>query len=323
MQYKKLGKTNWQVSCASLGSWAPDRSVWSKEHDRLFQEGLEAALESGINFFDTAECYGDGYAENLLGEALKNKRGNIYIASKVWFDHLKKEDTVKACEGSLRRLGMEYLDLYYIHYPDPHGKVAVEETMEAMLSLKERGLIRAIGVSNFTLKQLKTACSIGRVEAIQPGYNLLFRTIDRDVKPFCLENEIAIIPYSPTAAGILTGKYDMSFRLPENDDRNGTFLYHPEYFSIGVELADKIKPIASKYNVTCGQVAINWILRQEGICSVIIGGKTPEQIKQNLNSFSFVINQSDLEYLDRISKEASSKLPQWTTFFKELGQPMN
>lgn len=323
MQYQTLGRTNWKISRASLGTWAPDRSVWTKEHDRLFHEGLEAALTSGINFFDTAECYGDGYAENLLGTALKTKRENIYIASKVWFDHLKKEDTIKACENSLRRLGMDYLDLYYIHYPDPQKIVPIEETMEAMLSLKERGLIRAVGVSNFTLKQLQTVCSMGRIEAVQPGYNLLFRTIDKSVRPYCMENQISVIPYSPTATGILTGKYDKSFRLPENDDRNGIFLYSPEYFPIGVELADQIKPIAAKYKAACGQIAINWLLEQEGICSVIIGGKTPEQIKQNLDSFSFTMDHSDLEYLDRISGEASARLPQWTTFFKELGQPMD
>ena len=323
MQYQKLGKTEWQVSRAALGTWAPDRSVWTKEHDKLFRQGMEAALASGVNFFDTAECYGDGYAEDLLGRELKNNRENVYVASKVWFDHLKKEDTVRACENSLKRLGMDYLDLYYIHYPDPRKEIPVEETMEAMLDLKERGLIRAIGVSNFTLKQLKTVCKMGRIEAVQPGYSLLWRSIDKEVKPFCAENQISVIPYGPTAAGILTGKYDNSFKLPLNDDRNGTFLYSPEYFPIGVELAEKVKPIAEKYHVTCGQMAINWLLWQEGICSVLIGGKTPEQIRQNLGSFSLIPEEDDLRYLDGISREASARLPQWTSYFKDLGQPMD
>lgn len=322
MLYQTLGKTGWKVSKAALGGWAPDRSVWSAEHDALFQRGVDIALEEGINFFDTAECYGDGYSETLLGKALGGRRKDVYIASKVWYDHLKKEDTIQACENSLKRLGTDYLDVYYIHYPDPKGIIPVEETMEAMLSLKERGLIRTIGVSNFTLEQMKRVCAMGRVDVIQPGYSLLWRTIDKEIKPYCLENEISIVPYSPTATGILTGKYDKSFKLPENDDRAGTFLYEEKYFPVCVELADKLKPVAAKYEVTCGQLAINWLNYQEGITSILMGGKTPEQIQQNINSFMFEIEKDDLTYLDEISREATEKLPYWTAFFRDLGLPM-
>lgn len=323
MIYEELGKTGWMVSRAALGGWAPDRSVWSKEHDALFRKGVDFALEQGINFFDTAECYGDGYSETLLGNALGNRRKDVYIASKVWFDHLKKEDTVLACENSLKRLKTDYLDIYYIHYPDPEGKIPVEETMEAMLSLKERGLIRAIGVSNFTFSQLKRVCDMGRVEVIQPGYSLLWRTIDREIKPYCIENHISIVPYSPTATGILTGKYDKAFRLPENDDRNGTFFYSEEYFPLCIDFADKLKPVAAKYNMTCGQLAISWLRYQKGITAVLLGGKTPEQIRQNVESFSFEPDREDIEYLDQISKETTAKLPDWTGFFKDLALPMD
>lgn len=323
MRYQELGSTGFKVSQAALGGWAPDRSVWSAEHDKLFCSGVDLALERGINFFDTAECYGDGYSEILLGKALGERRKKVYVASKVWFDHNEREAAVRACEESLKRLGTDYLDLYYIHYPDPAGRIPVEETMEAMLSLRKRGLIRAIGVSNFTFPQLKSVCSMGRIDAIQPGYSLLWRTIDRQIRPYCIENHIAIVPYSPTAMGILTGKYNKEFRLPENDDRNGTFLYEEEYFPICVELAEQLKPVAAKYNVTCGQLAIRWILEQEGITSILLGGKTPEQIRQNIESFDFELSREDFDYLDQLSEKAVEKLPFWTGFFKDLALPMN
>ncbi len=323
MRFLELGNTGFCVSQAALGGWAPDRTVWSPAHDELFVRGVELALERGINFFDTAECYGDGYSETLMGKALAGRRREVYLASKVWFDHNKKEDAIKACEGSLKRLQTDYLDVYYIHYPDPAGKIPVEETMEAMLSLQKRGLIRTIGVSNFTFTQLKSVCSMGRIDVIQPGYSLLWRTIDREIRPYCVENHISIVPYSPTAMGILTGKYDKEFKLPENDDRNGTFLYAKEYFPVCVELSEKLKPVAEKYNVTCGQLAIGWLRYQEGITSILLGGKTPEQIRQNIDSFDLEIESGDLEYLDRISKEAVVKLPYWTGFFKDLALPMD
>lgn len=319
MNYNQLGLTGWKISEVALGCWAPDQSVWTQEHDDQFFESVDTAIDNGINIFDTAECYGSGYSETLLGKALKDRRDKIYIASKVWFDHLKKDDTIKACEDSLRRLQSDYIDIYYIHYPDPQKIVEVEETMEAMLELQKRGLIRAIGISNFTIRQMKRVCAMGRVEVIQPGYSLLWRPIDEDIKPYCKENHISIIPYSPTGTGILTGKYKNDFKLPANDDRNGSMLFSREWFSRCVELADKLAPIARKYGRTSAQIAINWLVMQEGITSVLLGGKNKTQILQNLESINWHMDAEDWEYLDKISRELTTQMPRWTAFFRDLG----
>lgn len=313
MEYRKLGRSPLEISEISLGCWAMGGDYWGPADDRESIATIEKALEGGINFFDTAELYGRGHSEEVLGKALKKYRDKVYISTKVWRTNMRKQDVKRACENSLKRLQTDYIDVYFIHYPS--DDVPIEETMEAMQELKEEGKIRVIGLSNFSLEQMKEALRIARYEVIQPCYNLLWRFIEKDVLPFCRENEIGIVAYSPLAQGLLTGKFTKDWTFPEGDGRKRAPLFQPEWFSQCIDVAEALKPFAEKYGKTQAQVAINWINAQSGITSSIVGARRPEQIQENLGATGWRLSDEDIEVIDKISRKVTDRLPRFQSFF--------
>nr|VFK28240.1 MAG: Predicted oxidoreductase [Candidatus Kentron sp. MB] len=207
------------LSPVIMGTWQVDRSYWTGVDDNGILRAVHAAFDVGVTTFDTAEEYGDGYSEQLLGKALGDRRQEAQILTKVSSDHLRHEQVVEACHRSLANLNTDYLDLYQIHWPGGSWgskPTPIDETMEALLRLKEEGKIRAIGVSNFSLSQLQEVATYGEIFSLQPPYSLFWRHIDRDIRPYCEANGIRILAYSPLAQGLLTGKFkeNHSFGMP-------------------------------------------------------------------------------------------------------------
>lgn len=308
-----MGRSDISLSEISIGCWVMGGDYWGGADDKESVEAIIEAVENGVNFIDTAELYGNGRSEEVVGKALKGRRDKVMISSKVWKTNMHYHDVFKACEGSLKRLGTDHIDVYFIHYPN--DEVDIEETMSAMLELKKQGKIREIGLSNFDRKQMEEALKIGRYEVIQPCYSLLWRFIEEDIVPFCLENEIGIVAYSPLAQGILTGKFTKDWKFREGDGRQNVPLFAKGRFEKCLKVAEELKPYAQRHGKTQGQVAINWVTSMPGITSAIVGARNAAQMKENLGAAGWRLSKEELEEIDKIGRQVTDHLPRFENFF--------
>jgi len=313
MEYRRMGKSEIKLSEVALGCWVMGGDYWGGAEDKDSIDAISEAIDLGVNFIDTAELYGWGKSEEIVGEALKGKRQKVHISSKVWKTNMHRLDVKKACEESLKRLQTDYIDIYFIHYPN--DQIPLEETMAAMLELKAEGKIREIGLSNFNVQEMKEALKFGRFEVMQPCYSLLWRFIEKDVMPFCIENEIGITAYSPLAQGILTGKFNKDWSFKEGDGRSKAPLFAKERFADCIEVAEALKPYADKYSKTQGQVAINWVTSQVGITSAIVGARNIAQMRENSGASGWKLDKSELELIDIAGRKVTDKLPKYDNFF--------
>jgi myo-inositol catabolism protein IolS len=215
----------------------------------------------------------------------------------------------------MKRMGTDYIDIYFIHYPN--DEVDINETMSAMLDLKKEGKIREIGLSNFNRDQMEEALKIGRYEVIQPCYSLLWRFIEEDIVPYCIDNNIGIVAYSPIAQGILTGKFTKDWRFREGDKRKTTPLFQEGLFEECLEVADALKPYAKRHGKTQGQVAINWVTSQPGITSAIVGARNAAQMKENMGAAGWRLSGDELAEIDKIGRRVTDKLPKYENFFSK------
>ena len=253
MEYRRLGRTNEKISTIGMGTWRMGTHGTSQE--RAGQAGvLRRGIELGINLIDTAEIYATGRSEEVVGEAIKDVRKDVFIATKVAPGHLRYDDVIRACKGSLRRLGTSYVDLYQVHWPDP--SVPIRETMAAMEKLVDDGAVRYVGVSNFSVGETEEArASLARNEIVsnQVEYSLEDRRAERDVLPYCAKEEITLIAYSPLARG---------------------------------RIADSVpKAILQKYSMTPAQVMLNWVTRHEQVVAIPKAASIPH-LQENAESVS-------------------------------------
>lgn len=306
MQYRMLGQTDIAISTVGMGFWAvADPVMWGAqdEHDAI--AAVHAALDLGMNFFDTAEAYGDGTSEELLGYALGDRRDEAIIASKVSPQHLAPDDLIAACEASLRRLNTDYLDLYQIHWPN--HDIPLADSFDALERLREQGKIRAIGVSNFGLGDLYDTVEVARIETNQLPYSLLFRAIENTIMPLCAENGIGVLAYSPLLHGLLSGKYASPDDLPPERQRTRHFSATRPQARHGepgaeAELAaalDAIRTIADQCNMTMAQLALAWVAHQPGVTSVIAGMRNPQQVEQNAIASDIMLDGETIVALNR------------------------
>jgi len=307
MEYRKLGKSDLKVSRIGIGTWQFGSRVWGLQDKDIMKKILNKALDLGINFIDTAEGYGDGVSESVVGEVVSERgdRDDLVIATKVSPSHLRYKDVLKAAEKSLERLKLDTIDLYQVHWPNMY--VPVEETMRALEKLVDEGKVRYIGLSNFPSCLLREAVgSLKKYEIIsnQVLYNLLERDIEKSILPVMRELGIVVIAYSPLAMGFLTGKYDEQTTFPENDFRNNIYLYkNKENFRKVIEFNVLLREIGSKYGKTVPQVAINWLLKFDDVFP-ITGARKVEQIESSVGSVGWSLSDEDWEKI----KEASDKL---------------
>ena len=233
MQSRVLGKTDIRLSPIIMGTWQAGKAMWTGIDDLQSEKAIQAAMDAGITTFDTAEVYGNGHSERVLGTAIGSHRDEVVILSKVFSNHLKYDQVIAACNRSLKNLGTDYLDLYQIHWPPGafgSRKVKLEETMQALTDLKDQGKIRAIGVSNFSLDQLKAISKIGPIESLQPPYSLLWRHAETDTLAWCRENRVTVLAYSPMAQGLLTGKFGSDHQFEKGDHRSSNRLFQADVY---------------------------------------------------------------------------------------------
>lgn len=305
MRTLELPHSGLVLSRIIAGGWQAGRDLWVGVDDDESVAAFRAALEAGITTFDTAEDYGNGHAERVLARALGSRREEIVIATKVSWDHLRRDAIVEACERSLRNLGTDVIDLYQVHWPAGSfgsERVPLEESMEALVRLREHGKIRAIGVSNFDMAQLRHACALGPVETLQPPYSLLWRHAERELLPWCRDHGVAVLAYSSLAQGLLTGKIGPDHRLAEGDNRRDNRLFQPPLRERATAVVDAIRPLAAVQGVTLAQLALAWVAGQAGTAA-IVGARTAAQARDDARAGELVLEPELRDQLDALSED--------------------
>ena len=310
MELLSLGKSDISITPIIMGAWQAGKSMWAGINDADTTRAIQAAFHAGITTFDTAEDYGKGHSERILGKALAGLRDQVVYASKVSPANLAHHKVIDACHRSLKNLNTDYLDLYQIHWPAGSwgsNPVPLEETMEAMNELKEQGKIRAIGVSNFLRSQIEEADQYGRIDSLQPPYSLFWRHVEGDAMPFCIENTITILAYSPLAQGILTGKFGHNHSFAKGDHRSRNRLLKGENAMRVHQALARLYPLTERHGATLAQLALAWVIAQPGTCA-IAGARNAVQVLENLKAIEVRLSDTDLEEIDVIGRTVTDFL---------------
>ena len=310
MQMRTLGKTQITISPILMGTWQAGKTMWTDIDDNTSRRAIRAAFDAGITTFDTAEVYGNGHSERILGEALYGLRDKAVIATKVFSNHLKHNQVIIACHRSLKNLKTDYIDLYQIHWPPGsfgHAQVPMEETMKALNELKDQGKIRAIGVSNFNRQQLEEIAQYGDIVSLQPPYSLFWRHVEKEAGAYCRDNGLNLLAYSPMAQGLLTGKFGPGHKFTKGDHRASNRLFQPDHFARVQNALSRLKPIAESRGITLGQLALAWIIAQPNACA-IAGARNPEQSTMNAAAAEITLSEAELAQLDDISRSVTDHL---------------
>ncbi len=310
MKKRTLGKSDVQITPILMGTWQAGKRNWTGIDDNDSIKTIRAAFEAGITTIDTAEIYGDGHSERIVAQALSDVRDRVEYATKVFANHLKYEQVIEACDRSLKNLNTDYIDLYQIHWPAGAFNseiVPIEETMKALNELKQQGKIRAIGVSNFSRVQLESAAEYGRIDSLQPPYSLFWRHVEQDAMPYCIENNISIIAYSPLAQGLLTGKFGPGHEFEPNDNRASNRLFKGKNMENAQAALTKLRPIAASHNCTLAQLALAWLIAQPQ-ANAIAGARYREQAVANAQAASVQLSAEELQEIDRIGRIVTNNL---------------
>ncbi|MFP4564711.1 MAG: aldo/keto reductase [Spirochaetia bacterium] len=306
MEYRKLMETGIEISPIVLGTWALGGGyTWGDQDNEESIRTVHSALDGGITTFDTAEFYGEGRSEEILGKALDGRRSGTVICSKVWTANMGREGVVKACEGSLKRLGTDYLDFYMIHWPN--REIELTETLEAMLKLKSSGKVRAIGVCNFGVQDLSDALRVTDIAVNQLPYSLLFRAVEYKVLPKCVESGVPVMAYSSLAQGLLTGKFASPADVDDerarirfySKGRPGTVHAEEGYEDLVFKTLGTIKSLSSDRGISMSHAAVNWVLSKPGVLCVLVGARKPEQIEDNISCLNCTIDDELVKKLDK------------------------
>ena len=316
MLYKTLGTTDIKISEFALGCWPfAGGKVWGVQDDSMSIRTVHAALDKGINFFDTAEGYNDdSHSEEVLGQALINRRSDSVIATKISTSHLLPDLIEKTCENSLRRLRSDYIDLYQIHWPN--HDVAVEESLAVLLKLRDSGKIRSIGVCNFGINDLSDALSAAEIVTNQLPYNLLWRPIEVEILPKCLENNVGLICYSPLAQGLLTGRYSSPDDVPDGLSRSRLFSGNrplATHGEAGIETETfnaifEIISLADQMDETPAKISLAWVRSRPNITALLVGARSPQELDLNIPAFDYSLAPHEVDRLSSITHSVKEKL---------------
>lgn len=321
MQYRKLGWTDLRLSVIGFGSWALGgggwRYSWGPQDDEDSIKAIHRAIDLGVNWIDTAAVYGLGHSEEVVGKAIKGMSERPIIATKcgrVWdengniFGNLTRESIKREVEASLKRLQVDVIDLYQIHWPDPEEYI--EEAWSTMADLVKEGKVRYIGVSNFSVEQMKRIEHIHPVASLQPPYSMLRRDIEDEILPYCKEKNIGVVVYSPMQKGLLTGKYNVETvkNLAPDDHRRNDPMFKEPQISINTKLVEKLKSLSERYGKTPGQLAIAWVLRRPEVTSAIVGIRKPSQIEELIPAADWRLSEEDIELIETWLKEREEEI---------------
>jgi len=310
----RIGQTDLFVNPIGLGANAVGgHNLYPNLDEEVGRELVRQALAGGINFIDTAFIYGPRRSEELIGEVIKtqHRRADVVIATKGAHDlssgevkfNNRPEFLRQSVDSSLQRLQTDYIDLYYIHYPDED--TPKDEAVGMLKELKQAGKIRSIGVSNFSLSQLEQGNKYGGIDVFQGHYNLLTRGVEQDILPYCEEQEISFVPYFPLAMGILAGKYHKDTVLPAGDHRNKRPLFQPEVFPAIITKVDQLRELAQRYATDVPYLVLAWYLTRPAIDVLIPGAKSAEQALQNLQTLDLVLEEEDIAAIDEMFRDES------------------
>lgn len=320
MQRRQLGYTDLKLTTIGLGTWAmggPWQFGWGPQDDGEAITAILTAMEEGINWIDTAPVYGCGHSEELVGKALKQIKTKPIVATKcglLWNEKREKVSCLEAksirqeCEASLKRLGIDTIDLYQMHWPEPEKDI--ERAWEEMARLAEDEKVRYIGASNFNIEHLERVWKIAPVASLQPPYSMIRRDAEKELLPYCKENNIGVVVYSPMQRGLLTGKFSKKYlaTLAPDDHR----LRMPEFtepaFSANVEFVEKLKPIAKRAGRTLAQLAISWVLRRSEVTAAIVGARRPGQVLETAGAGNWELTEEDIKQIEKLLKERQEKI---------------
>lgn len=320
MEYRKLGNSDMELSPVGFGAWAIGGGNWEygwgQQSDQISIEAIQIAAERGINWIDTAAVYGLGRSEYVVGMAIKNLPKKPYIFTKcslVWDDQGFVSNTLKAeaireeLEDSLRRLGVDTIDLYQIHWPNPDEDI--EEAWTELARMKEEGKVRWIGVSNFDVVQMKRAQTIAPITSLQPPYSLLHREAEAELLPYCLEQGIGVINYSPMVSGLLTGRMtrERIASLPKDDWRKYDEDFCEPKLTKSLELVEKLREVGARHDVSAGVVAIAWTLANPAITGAISGARSFRQIDEISPALTFRLTPDEIAEIDAFQKAQASR----------------
>ena len=310
MRTATLGRTGLEITRVGFGAWAIGGGNWDwgwgDQDDEESVAAIQRALELGVNWIDTAAQYGLGHSEEVVARALEGVEPRPYVFTKggqpegpnrTSYQTLKRDSLLRECEGSLRRLGVDAIDLYQIHWPIPDEEV--EEGWLALAELKEQGLVRHIGVSNFSVAQLERAEAIAPVETLQPPYSLIDRDVEPDVLAWCEEHDVGVIVYSPMASGMLTGRMtrERIEGLPADDWRSKSDTFREPQLSRNLELVERLQRVAERHGVEPGAVAVAWTLRNPAVDGAITGFRRPDQVDPIVVAADVELSDGDIAEL--------------------------
>ena len=321
MERRKLGKSNVSASVITFGAWAIGGWMWGGADRKEAIDAIRASYDLGVTSIDTAPAYGHGLSEEIVGEAIRGiDRGKVQILTKYglrWdtdegefyfktkdnsgndlnmHKFASKESIVKEVEASLKRLNTDYIDLYQIHWADP--TTPVSETMEAMERLIEQGKIKAAGVCNYSAALMKDASKYVLLASNQIPYSMLRRDNEKEVIPYAMKHDIAIIVYSPLQKGLLTGKMKPGYHFKESDSRKHESNYTDENLSRVNNFLNKLKPLAEEKNATLAQLVIRWTIQQQGVTIVLVGARNPKQATENAGAIEFKLSKEEINFIN-------------------------
>lgn len=310
METKQFGNTDMKITRIGFGAWAIGGGnwtfAWGPQDDGESIAAIKRAIDNGMNWIDTAAVYGLGHSEELVGKAIKGMTAKPYIFTKcglVWDDkrktgqNLKAESIRRECEASLKRLNIDAIDLYQVHWPVDED---LEEAWGMMETLRSEGKVRFIGVSNYNIEQITKCMGIAPVSSLQPPYSLLNRDYEKEILPFCKENGIGVIVYSPMGSGLLTGSMtrERIAAMPSDDWRRNSSAFREPALTWNLALVEKLKSVGKKYGRSAGEVAIAWTLQNPAVTAAIVGGRSAAQVDGISKAWNLRLTAEDLTDID-------------------------
>lgn len=311
---RQLGSSSLHLSPIGLGTWAMGgggwKFGWGEQDDAESIRAIRAGLDAGINWIDTAAIYGHGRAEQIVGEAIAGRRDDVIVATKcgrVWEGDsreigksLRRASVLAEVDASLRRLNVDVIDLYQIHWPEPDEEV--EEGWTAVADLIRSGKVRFGGVCNFNVTQLERAQAIHPITSLQPPYSMLKRDIEAEIVPWCEAHGVGILAYSPMQAGLLTGAFtrERALALSDDDWRSRNPLFQEPQLSANLRVVDGLRPIAARLGLSVAQLALAWVLRLPTVTSAIAGARRPEQIQETVQAGNVSLDPGAIEEIETL-----------------------
>jgi aryl-alcohol dehydrogenase-like predicted oxidoreductase len=316
VEKRRLGKSGPEISTVGFGAWAaggPWLVGWGPQSDDDSIAAIRRSLELGCNWIDTAAIYGLGHSEEVVGRAIRGlPREEFIIATKCGRipdengrprSDLRPDGIRQQLEDSLRRLGIETVDIYQIHWPDNETGTPIEESWQTMAALQREGKVRCLGVSNFDVDLLSRCEAIQHVDSLQPPYSLLRRDVETEILPWCHKNGTGVVVYSPMQAGLLSGSFDMA-RVAEDDWRRRNPLFQEPQLSQNLAFVERLRPIAARHGKTVGQLAIAWTLHNPAVTSAIVGARRPAQVEENVAAMGWRLTGDEAAEIEKLAVDS-------------------